>query len=65
MEDNAQAGLSSQSARPATMNPLAPAEKIQRLEQKHVELITQLDVLSERLELVLAGEKNDEIPNDE
>ena len=47
------------------MNRSAPAEKIQRLEQKHVELIAQLDVLSERLELVLASERNEEIPNDE
>ncbi len=48
-------GLFSQSVRPVTMNELAPAEKIQQLEQRHVRLIEELDALNERLEQALSS----------
>jgi len=37
----------------ATMNEIAPSDKIQWLEQRHVELIEELDALNNRLEQAL------------
>ncbi len=49
-----------------TTSDLAASEKIQQLDQRHTQLIDELDTLNERLELVLnsfAKANADEVPN--
>ncbi len=50
------------------MNPIAPIEKIQQLEQRHVHLLDELDALNIRVEQALNSfvqKDKDEIRNDE
>jgi len=49
------------------MIEIASSEKIQLLEQRHIQLIDELDTLNGRLEQALSCFVlvNDEIPNDE